>query len=354
MAGDKTEKPTAKKTKEAREKGQVARSRELVAAASLLAVTGALVWIGPHLIAGLETQLIAGLRRIGDRPLQTVSSGDLSALTWSGMGRLVLIAGPVAITAAVAAVAGNLVQTGWVSSPQALEWKWDRLNPAKGLAKFAPGRAGTEILRALLAVVVLGAIGWQAGAEICRRSPELVGMAPAAVGARAWDVLWRLTMRAGMALVGLAGIDYAIQWYRLRSSLKMSRQEVQDEAKTNEGNPEVKNRVRKVQRLMARRRMLAAVKNATVVVTNPTHFAVALEYHRATMAAPVVLAKGQDHLAAKIREVARKHGIPVVENVALARALFKTAEVGDLIPAPLFGAVAEVLAYLVRIKQLML
>jgi flagellar biosynthetic protein FlhB len=105
---------------------------------------------------------------------------------------------------------------------------------------------------------------------------------------------------------------------------------------------------------MARRRMLAAVKNATVVVTNPTHFAVALEYHRATMAAPVVLAKGQDHLAAKIREVARKHGVPIVENVALARALFKTAEVGDLIPAPLFGAVAEVLAYLVRIKQLML
>src|SRR5437762_2633411 len=121
MAGDKTEKPTQKKLKESREKGQVARSRELVAAASLMAVTGALVWIGPRLIGGLENQLIAGLRRIGDHPLATVSSGDLAALTWSGMGRLALIAGPVALTAAVAAVAGNLVQTGWVSSPKALE-----------------------------------------------------------------------------------------------------------------------------------------------------------------------------------------------------------------------------------------
>jgi flagellar biosynthetic protein FlhB len=138
MAGEKTEKPTAKKLKDAREKGQVARSRELVAAASLLAVTGALVWIGPHLIGGLESQLVAGLRRIGERPLQTVSTGDLSALTWSGMGRLVLISGPVSLTAALAAVACNLVQTGWVSSPQALEWKWDRLSLAKGAAKFKP------------------------------------------------------------------------------------------------------------------------------------------------------------------------------------------------------------------------
>jgi len=354
MADDKTEKPTHKKLKESREKGQVAKSRELVAACSLLAVTGALAWIGPHLIGGLEDQLIAGLRRIGDRPLQGISSGDLAMITWSGMGRLVLIAGPLALTAAVAAVAGNVAQTGWVSSPKALQWNFARLNPAHGFAKFKPGRASTEVLRALLAVVALGALGWQVGLDVCRQSPELVSMAPSAVGSRAWDIIWRLTMRAGMALVGLAAFDYAIQWYRLRSTLKMSRQEVRDEAKTNEGNPEIKNRVRKVQRLMARKRMLSAVQRATVVVTNPTHFAVALEYQRATMSAPMVLAKGQDHLAAKIREIARKQGVPIVENVALARALYKTAEVGDMIPAPLFGAVAEVLAYLVRIKQLML
>jgi flagellar biosynthetic protein FlhB len=299
MAGDdRTEKPTAKKVKESREKGQVARSRELVAAASLLSVTAALSWVGPHLIAGLCNQLIAGLRRIGDHPLQAVSAADLSNLTWSGMGRLVLIAGPITLTAAAAAVAGNFVQTGWVSSPQALKPNWGRLNPAQGLQKFKPTQAGFEVIRATLAVIVLGAIGWKAGSDICEQAISLVSMAPAAVGDAAWSVLWHLTIRAGIALIGLAGLDYAMQKYRLLQQLKMTRQEVRDEAKSSEGNPEIKNRVRKVQRLMARKRMLTAVKQATVVVTNPTHFAVALEYRREKMSAPVVLAKGQDHLAA--------------------------------------------------------
>src|SRR5579871_897916 len=217
MASDKTEKPTQKKLKESREKGQVAKSRELVAAVSLLAVTGALVWVGPKVIAGLENQLIAGLKRIGDHPLQVITSTDLSQITWNGLGRMVLVAGPVAVTAAVAALAGNVMQTGWVSSPQALQWNFGRLNPAQGFAKFKPSQAGTEVVRAFGAVVILGAIGWQAGLEVCRQAPELVGMAPTAVGSRAWDILWRLTIRAGAALVGLAGIDYAIQWYRLRS-----------------------------------------------------------------------------------------------------------------------------------------
>jgi flagellar biosynthetic protein FlhB len=134
----------------------------------------------------------------------------------------------------------------------------------------------------------------------------------------------------------------------------MTRQEVRDEAKLNEGSPEIKARVRRVQREMSRRRMLQAVKTATVVVTNPTHFAVALEYRRSEMVAPRVVAKGQDHMAARIRALAREHGVPIVENVTLARALHKSAEIGDTIPAALFGAVAEVLAYLVRIKQLVL
>jgi flagellar biosynthetic protein FlhB len=134
----------------------------------------------------------------------------------------------------------------------------------------------------------------------------------------------------------------------------MTRQEVRDEAKSSEGSPEIKARVRRVQREMSKRRMLKSVETATVVVTNPTHFAVALFYERATMSAPIVVAKGADHMAARIKAIAREKGVPTVENVPLAQALYKTAEVGETIPGPLFSAVAEVLAYLVRIKQLVL
>jgi flagellar biosynthetic protein FlhB len=147
--------------------------------------------------------------------------------------------------------------------------------------------------------------------------------------------------------------DYGLQKYRVHSQLKMTKQEVKDEAKQNE-NPEVKARVRRVQREMARRRMISDVPRATVVITNPTHYAVALEYRRGEMMAPVVLAKGRDHVAAVIREKAREHGIPLFENKPLAQALYKTAEVGEMIPAPLFSAVAEVLAQLIRMKQLVM
>ena len=155
-------------------------------------------------------------------------------------------------------------------------------------------------------------------------------------------------------LAFLAIFDYALQRYRTMKQLKMSKQEIRSEANESEGNAQVKGRIRRIQREMARRRMIDDVKEATVVITNPTHFAVALQYNRDSMLAPKVLAKGRDILAARIREEARTHEIPIVENKPLAQALYKTVDVGETIPAQLFAAVAEVLAYLVRIKQLML
>ena len=177
---------------------------------------------------------------------------------------------------------------------------------------------------------------------------------PIDIGVYGWAQLRSLLWRASLTLAALAGADYGLQYYRWLSQVKMTRQEVKDEFKANDGNPEIKARVRKVQREMTRRRMLHAVKDATVVITNPTHFAVALTYRRGEMSAPVVVAKGQDLMAARIRKIAAKHSVPMVENVTLARALYKVADLGDTIPADLFGAVAEVLAYLVRLKQLML
>jgi flagellar biosynthetic protein FlhB len=190
--------------------------------------------------------------------------------------------------------------------------------------------------------------------QVLGDAPRLAWLGTGAAAHTAWTHLYGLLLQAGVALAVIAGADYGLQWWRHYSSLKMTRQELRDEAKSNEGNPEVKARVRRIQREMTRRRMLHAVKTATVVVTNPTHYAVALQYQRNRTGAPIVVAKGRDHLAQRIKKLARDAGVPMVENVALAQALYKGADLGDEIPGPLFGAVAEVLAYLIRIKQLQL
>jgi flagellar biosynthetic protein FlhB len=209
-------------------------------------------------------------------------------------------------------------------------------------------------VKAVIGLGAVGAVGYSVLYAFYGEAPRLMAMTPAQSSAYAWDRIWRLLWQASLALAVLGAGDYGVQYWRWYQQQKMTRQEVRDEARMNDGNPEIKSRVRRIQREMVRKRMLGAVKTATVVVTNPTHFAVALEYRREQMVAPMVVAKGQDELAARIRALAREHNVPIVENVMLARALYATAEVGDVIPAPLFGAVAEVLAYLVRLKQLVL
>ena len=181
-----------------------------------------------------------------------------------------------------------------------------------------------------------------------------ISSATAIFAASAWDriesLLWQVAW--GLAFVSVG--DYALQKYRWFTSLKMTKQEVRDESKNADGNQHVKGKLRSLQRAMSRRRMISDVPKATVVITNPTHYAIALQYRRGSMVAPIVLAKGVDHLAAVIRKKARDHSIPIVENKPLAQALYKTAEIGEMIPAPLFAAVAEVLAQLIRLKQLVL
>jgi flagellar biosynthetic protein FlhB len=357
MAGNKserTEKATPKRIKDAREKGQVARSRELSAALSLAAVTLALAWMGLRMISTVAARLAGGLTSIGDRADAAIDPGAVTRLLWQDAGTLALVAGPPALIAGLISVAGSVGQTGWAFSPKAIHFNWGRLNPATGFAKFAPLQAGLELVKSIVGITVIGWLAYRVIRDVAIEAPGLMGMTPIEAAGLGWDRTWTLLWQMSLALLALAAADYGVQRWRWLTDLKMTRQEVRDEARQNDGNPEVKGRVRRIQREMTRRRMLHAVKHATVVVTNPTHFAVALEYRRSEMAAPVVLAKGQDQLALRIRTIAREHNVPIVENVTLARALYKGAEVGDSIPADLFGAVAEVLAYLVRLKQLIL
>jgi flagellar biosynthetic protein FlhB len=352
--GEKTEKPSAKRLREARERGQVPRSQDLVAAIALLGVTLVLARTGEAALGRIQSRLADGLLGLGDSARASMDIGALSLLVRQDVLLLGLITGPALFAAAVIALAGNVAQSGWVFAPTKLTPDWSRLSPANGLSRLKPSQGGLDLLKTLIAMSVITAIAY----TICRRvlleSTRLASMAPENAAVTGWGDVQSLFYQVGFALLALAAADLGLQWWRHYSSLKMTRQELTDEAKSSDGRPEVKARVRRIQRDMNRKRMLTAVKTATVVVTNPTHYAVALRYERSAMAAPVVVAKGKDLLAQRIKKIARDAGVPTVENVPLAQALYAGAEVGEAIPSALFGAVAEVLAYLVRIRQLML
>jgi flagellar biosynthetic protein FlhB len=349
---DKTEKPTFKKFKEAHDAGQVARSRDLAAAIAALAVTIALTRLGPALVGQLGNSLNSGLTRLGNAPSASISTDELGALVFSNGWVFLVAVGPLLLVGGIAGLFGNVVQSQIVLAP--LKFNLAALNPVEGLKKLAPKQSGVDLIKTIAAVTVLSVLSWQIIRELLVAAPQLSWLSPLDAARFGWDRLERLLWQSGFALLVVASGDFAVQKWRFYSSLKMTKQEVREEGKGAETNPEVKARVRKIQRDMTRSKMLKAVATATVVITNPTHYAVALEYRREKNAAPVVVAKGKDLMAARIRKIAREAGVPIIENVSLAQALYGGAEVGDAIPGPLFGAVAEVLAYLVRIKQLML
>jgi flagellar biosynthetic protein FlhB len=353
MADERTEQPTARRLLEARRRGQVVRTKEAGQAASLIAATLALGWLGSTIMSRLGDTVSRGIERIGHTPVRTLQAGDITQLAIEGLGILGLTVGPIAFTSVFTALALHGAQGGWVFATEALQLKWSRLNPATGIKRLGLSVGGIELLRMAIAVTFIGLLGWRLVSGFLPASADLARVPPASAAAEMWRAASTLIKQAAVGLLLMAGADYLVQRYQLHKSLRMTKQEIKDEQRLTEGNPEIKSRVRKIQREMMRRRMLTAAKRATVVITNPTHYAVALDYQRG-MSAPVVVAKGQDHMALRIKKVALEHGVPMVENVSLARALYSSVDVGDVIPGPLFEAVAEVLAYLIRIKRLVL
>ncbi len=352
--GDKQEKPTAKRLKDAKEKGQVARSKELGAAIGLVGAALALSWGGVRLAKTMAERMAMVLTEMGHMAGGELTDGAVSGLVLDSTGWFTLALAPLIGTVIVAGVAGYAVQGGVSAAPKALALHWDRLSPAQGLSRFKPSKSGADLVRAALALIIVGAVTVPVAQELLDRAPQLVVVSPAEAAAVGWEAIWALLWRGGLALVVLGAADFLWQRWTWMRGLRMSKQEIRDELRQQEGSPEVRARIRRVQREMLRSRMLSEVKTATVVVTNPTHYAVALRYDRTQMAAPVIVAKGMDAVAARIREAARQAGVPIIENPPLARALHAGADLGDPVPAALFTAVAEVLAYLVRIRQLVL
>lgn len=352
--GEKQEKPTAKRLKDAKEKGQTPRSKELGAAFGLGAAALALAWLGTTLARAMASRLAEELGSLDRHARNSMTTTEVSGVIWHNTLWFANALGPLTGTVAVVVVAGFALQGGVTLAPQSLALQWGRLSPAQGFSRFKPSKSGADVARAVLALAFIALVTVPVVREVLSRAPDLVMLTPLDAAISGWQQIWRLLWRGALALVALGAADYLYQRWSWMRGLRMSRQDVRDEMRQQEGNPEVKARVRRVQREMARARMLSQVKTATVVVTNPTHYAVALTYDRARMAAPIVVASGMDAVAARIRATARKAGVPIIESPALARALYAAADIGDPVPATLFTAVAEVLAYLVRIRQLVL
>ncbi|HMD96067.1 MAG TPA: EscU/YscU/HrcU family type III secretion system export apparatus switch protein [Terriglobia bacterium] len=343
MADDsRTEQATPRRRQKAREKGQIARSREISGA---LAMLGAVMTIGWQASSWSESW--KGLLR---GALNGATTGELtpqSAALHLTVVTILRWVGPALALTWGLAVFGSVGQ-GFVFSAQNLGLKWERLNPASNLQKlFSPAGLGNM----LKSLVPMSVIAYIALSVISRDWDRLLGAVR--VGGRgplAWmfGVVFELSWKACLVFLAWSLVDYMLQKFNFSKQLRMTKQEIREEMKETEGNPTSKGRVRRLQRQMSRRLMLKRIERATVVITNPTHYAVALEYRPAEMAAPLVVAKGRNLLAERIKEEARRHGVAIVENPPLAQALYRAVEIGQSIPPKLYRAVAEILAFIFR------
>jgi flagellar biosynthetic protein FlhB len=342
---ERTEAPTGRRLEQAREQGQVPQSRELSSFLVLMASAAVLWFFGAWMFGRIELMARDGLS-IGGADLATSASltERLAALS---MQALIALA-PLLGLALIAALMTPFLLNAWVFSPKALAPNFARMDPLKGLGRIFSLQGLAELVKALLKSLLIGGVAvWL----IWSRSAELAGLLSEPLESGVWHagglvVYCFLVIVAVMVLIVAADVPF--QLWRYHEQLKMTKEEVRQEGKEMEGSPEVKGRIRQLQREAARRRMMAAVPKADVIVTNPTHFAVALAY-KAGMAAPKVVAKGRGEVALRIRETGAEAGVPMLEAPPLARALYRWSEVDESIPVRLYAAVAEVLAYVYQL-----
>jgi flagellar biosynthetic protein FlhB len=345
MADDKTEKPTPKRRLEARKKGQVAKSQDLVSAAVLAAGIGALAITGPSTFHKLKVVVATGLGRSGDPGLATaVGIGGVFRATGSAF---VSATAPVVVACVVAGILANVLQVRFKVTPKAAKPNFKKINPAAGFKRVFGKNAVVEAMKAILKVVAVGGVGFLALWPMIPQLAGFVGLSPSDLLPTISGMSLSIAEKVIGAFFVIALGDWMWQKRTHEKSLKMSRDELKKEAKESDSPPEMKRAQAKKRAEMSRRRMLTDVPTADVVVVNPTHFAVALRYD-GKAPAPQVVAKGQDLIAAAIRRIAEEHGVPVLANPPLARALYREVEIGHMIPEELFASVAEVLAFVYR------
>ncbi|NLT57751.1 MAG: flagellar biosynthesis protein FlhB [Clostridiales bacterium] len=350
--GEKTEKATPKKRREARERGQVLRSTELNTAFCCLVMFGFLLLYWPTFM-----EQMAGVLRgyLG----AAVQSGQGGVFDTRAVGRLFLnvllsfcrLVLPIFGLSILAGLLVNLLQVGTLFTTKTLEPKLERISLVKGFARIFSTRTLFELAKSMLKVVVLGYVLYQEYRKRLFTFPAMVGQALGPGLLAVMNTAFSVALRMSMALAVLAALDFLYQWWKYEHDLMMSKQEVKEEYKLTEGDPKIKGRIRQKQREMSAMRMMDQVPTADVVITNPTHYAIALRYREGIDSAPVVVAKGKDFLARKIKERAREHRIELVEDRALAQALYQVCEPGSEIPAEFYQAVADILVFIYRQKN---
>ena len=347
FAGEKTEEPTAKRKSETRQKGQVAKSVDFSSSVIILAAFFSLKFIGPY----MYTELTGMMRTV----FTQFPTADFTINTFQRMfldyGFVFLRAAlPIMVVILIVSLLVNFLQVGFLFTLLPLMPDFSRMNPITGLGRMFSLHSLVELVKSIIKIGVVTFF-------IYRFSVNQVGNIPKLMQADLYDTMQSvsalmldLAFQIIIVLLVLSLLDYYFQWWQNNNNMKMDKQEVKEEMKQSEGNPQIKAKIRERQRAMALKRMMQEVPKADVVITNPTHYAIALQYD-SEMAAPVVLAKGQDYLAQRIKEIAKEHSIVIVENKPLARTLYSSAEIGEVIPAELYQAVAEVLAYVYRLKK---
>ena len=343
---ERTEQPTPRRRQELRGKGQVARSVELASAVSLLAGLVALRAFGPWMLEGVRDVSVRMLSQPYQTELPTNHASQLLTAMAAATTKVLL---PLAAIGCLGAAAANLLQTGFVQSSKPIIPDFNRINPVEGVKRLFSMRALSELVKSLLKFALLGGVSY---IYLRSRFAELIGlsMAPGLEAAGVvGGVIWGLAVRLAAIMLGIAIIDYVFQRRIFERSIMMTKEEVKEDHRRSEGDPHVKARIRRIQQQLARGRMMQDVKDATVIVTNPTSLAVALRYEPSEHVAPVVVAKGQRNTAERIVSEARLHGVPSVQNIPVARALFHTVEIGQAVPAELYQAVAEIIAFVYRL-----
>lgn len=346
---EKTEKATPRRQEEARKKGEVAKSRELASTAVLLAGLVALMLSGSYIYNQVQAIMADTFTQIASRDL---AASDFIAFAERAIRTSMLAIVPVLGAVFFAAIASNVLQIGYfVFSAESITPKLSKLNPIKGLGRLFSKQSFMELFKSLVKLGIIGGIAYITIKGETENTFMLGDMDVRSILTYTLSTIFEIFFKCTLAMVFLVIIDYAFQKYEHERKLKMTKKEIKDESKLTEGDPMVKSRIRSIQREIARKRMMQAVPDADVVITNPTHLAVALKYDSDRMGAPVVLAKGAGLVAEKIRDIASSHGIPIVEDKEIARSIFAAVEVGQEIPSTLWHAVAEIMAYVYGLRK---
>lgn len=348
-SGDKSEEPTPHRLREAREKGQVAKSKEITTALLLIFSymlfknVGVDIW---NNLTSMARTIFSQISNTGE-----FSAGFAGTILLIGLQALALCVAPIFGVTLLVAFLAEALQTGFLVSLDPLTPKIERLSPGEGFKKMFSLQGFVELLKSMIKILIVFWITWGA---IRDNIPDVIRL----LGTQPWDCVllggemcYRVAMRVGIFYIVIAILDYLYKRWEYTRGLKMTKQEIKEEYKRLEGDPMIKQRMRELQRQVAYQRMMAAVPQAEVVVTNPTHIAVALKYESKKMKSPTVLAKGERKAAEEIKRIADEAHVPIVENEPLARSIYRTTDIGKQIPAELYQAVAEVLAYVFKLKK---